>query len=79
MQWKEVSQVKVYSKLKLYGSGCCYYYPFLFYDKEGECECVDLRTGKIIDLKIDFEKELKYIQKIYNLTEDSWTMTRKTP
>lgn len=39
----------------------------------------DLRSGKIIDLKIDFEKELKDIQKIYNLTEDSWTMTRKTP
>jgi carbonic anhydrase len=38
----------------------------------------DLRTGKIIDLKIDFEKELKDIQKIYNLTEDSWAMTRKT-
>ncbi|WP_312075168.1 carbonic anhydrase [Chryseobacterium sp.] len=38
----------------------------------------DLRTGKIIDLEIDFEKELKDIQKIYNLSEDSWTMSRKT-
>nr|WP_314493707.1 carbonic anhydrase [uncultured Chryseobacterium sp.] len=37
----------------------------------------DLRTGKIIDLEIDFEKVLKDIQKIYNLSEDSWIMSRK--
>ena len=38
----------------------------------------DLRTGKIIDLEIDFEKALKYIQKIYNLSEETWVMNRKT-
>ncbi|KQT15534.1 carbonate dehydratase [Chryseobacterium sp. Leaf404] len=38
----------------------------------------DMRTGNIIDLEIDFEKELKDIQKIYNLSEDSWTMSRRT-
>jgi len=37
----------------------------------------DLRTGKIIDLEIDFEKVLKDIQKIYNLSEDSWIMSRR--
>ncbi|SFI24753.1 carbonic anhydrase [Halpernia frigidisoli] len=37
----------------------------------------DLRTGKIIDLEIDFEKVLKDIQKIYNLSEDQWVMSRK--
>ncbi|EJL72162.1 carbonic anhydrase [Chryseobacterium populi] len=37
----------------------------------------DLRTGKIIDLKIDFEKILKDIQKIYNLTDSNWIMNRK--
>lgn len=37
----------------------------------------DLRTGKIIDLEIDFEKVLKDIQKIYNLSESSWTMSRR--
>lgn len=37
----------------------------------------DLRTGKIIDLEIDFEKVLKDIQKIYNLSEDQWIMSRK--
>src|SRR5690606_29060288 len=37
----------------------------------------DLRTGKIIDLEIDFENLLKDIQKIYNLTESDWVMSRK--
>ena len=37
----------------------------------------DLRTGKIIDLEIDFAKVLKDIQKIYNLSEDEWTMKRR--
>lgn len=37
----------------------------------------DLRTGKIIDLEIDFEKVLKDIQKIYNLSEDTWVMSRR--
>lgn len=38
----------------------------------------DLRTGKIIDLEIDFEKILKDIQKIYNLTSSDWVMSRKS-
>ncbi len=37
----------------------------------------DLRTGNIIDLEIDFEKILKDIQKIYNLTDSDWVMSRK--
>ena len=37
----------------------------------------DLRTGKIIDLEIDFENILKDIQKIYNLTNSNWVMSRK--
>ncbi|HBR11499.1 MAG TPA: carbonic anhydrase [Chryseobacterium sp.] len=37
----------------------------------------DLRTGKIIDQEIDFEKILKDIQKIYNLTNSDWVMSRK--
>ena len=37
----------------------------------------DLRTGKIIDLEIDFESILKDIQKIYNLTDSEWVMSRK--
>ena len=37
----------------------------------------DLRTGKIIDLEIDFENILKDIQKIYNLTNSEWVMSRK--
>ncbi len=32
----------------------------------------DLRTGLIRDLEIDFEKELRAIQKIYNLTDTPW-------
>lgn len=37
----------------------------------------DLRTGNLIDLEIDFEKILKDIQKIYNLTHSDWVMKRK--
>src|SRR6218665_223846 len=37
----------------------------------------DLRTGTIIDQEIDFEKILKDIQKIYNLTDSDWVMSRK--
>ncbi len=37
----------------------------------------DLKTGKIIDLEIDFENILKDIQKIYNLTNSDWVMSRK--
>ena len=37
----------------------------------------DMKTGKIIDLDIDFEKILKDIQKIYNLTNSDWAMSRK--
>lgn len=37
----------------------------------------DMRTGKLIDLKIDFEKILKNIQKIYDLTDSDWVMSRK--
>lgn len=37
----------------------------------------DLKTGKLIDLKIDFENILKDIQKIYDLTNSDWMMSRK--
>lgn len=37
----------------------------------------DLETGKIIDLNIDFEKILKDIQKVYDLTNSEWVMSRK--
>ena len=37
----------------------------------------DLKTGIIIDLDIDFENILKDIQKIYNLTNSNWVMSRK--
>lgn len=37
----------------------------------------DMRSGKIIDLEIDFESILKDIQKIYNLTNSNWVMSRK--
>ncbi|QCX53415.1 carbonic anhydrase [Elizabethkingia sp. JS20170427COW] len=37
----------------------------------------DLRTGKIVDLEIDFEKILKDIQKVYDLTNSDWVMSRK--
>lgn len=35
----------------------------------------DLKTGRLKDLEIDFEKILKDIQKIYNLTDTSWNMS----
>ena len=37
----------------------------------------DMKTGKIIDLEIDFEQILKDIQKIYNLTNSDWIMSKK--
>ncbi len=37
----------------------------------------DLATGKIIDLNIDFEHILKDIQKVYDLTNSKWIMSRK--
>lgn len=37
----------------------------------------DMKTGKIIDLDIDFENILKDIQKIYNLTNSNWVMSKK--
>ncbi len=37
----------------------------------------DMRTGKIIDLEIDFEQILKDIQKIYDLTNSHWMMSKK--
>ncbi|MGV8915142.1 MAG: carbonic anhydrase [Kaistella sp.] len=37
----------------------------------------DMKSGKIIDLEIDFEKILKDIQKIYNLTNSDWVMSKK--
>ena len=37
----------------------------------------DMKSGKIIDLEIDFEQILKDIQKIYNLTNSNWVMSKK--
>lgn len=37
----------------------------------------DIETGKLIDLNIDFENILKDVQKIYDLTNSDWIMTRK--
>lgn len=37
----------------------------------------DLNTGKLIDLNIDFEEILKDIQKVYDLTNSDWVMSRK--
>lgn len=37
----------------------------------------DMRTGKLIDLNLDFEKALENIQKIYDLTDSEWVMSRK--
>ena len=37
----------------------------------------DLKTGKLIDLNIDFEEILKNIQKVYDLTNSDWVMSRK--
>ncbi|MRJ07581.1 carbonic anhydrase [Ornithobacterium rhinotracheale] len=36
----------------------------------------DIATGKLIDLNIDFEQTLSDIQKIYNLTNSDWVMSR---
>lgn len=36
----------------------------------------DLGTGKLIDLNIDFEDTLKDIQKVYDLTDSHWVMSR---
>jgi carbonic anhydrase len=37
----------------------------------------DLKTGRLIDLKIDFKKILKSIQKIYDLTNSNWMKSIK--
>ncbi|ATA94532.1 carbonic anhydrase [Capnocytophaga canimorsus] len=37
----------------------------------------DLKNGKLIDLKIDFHKIMKDIQKIYDLTDTEWMMPRR--
>lgn len=37
----------------------------------------DLATGKLIDLNIDFEDILKDIQKVYDLTDSHWVMSRR--
>lgn len=37
----------------------------------------DIKTGNLIDLDIDFEEILKDIQKVYDLTNSSWVMSRK--
>ncbi|SHI76552.1 carbonic anhydrase [Cruoricaptor ignavus] len=37
----------------------------------------DMRTGNLIDLNIDFEEILKNIQKIYDLTNSHWVMSRR--
>ncbi len=38
----------------------------------------DMSTGKLTDLDIDFEEILKDIQKVYDLTNSSWVMSRKS-
>ncbi len=37
----------------------------------------DMGTGKLIDLNIDFEEILHGIQKVYDLTDSDWVMSRK--
>ena len=37
----------------------------------------DMKTGKLVDLKIDFKKILKNIQKIYDLTNSNWMKSIK--
>jgi carbonic anhydrase len=37
----------------------------------------DMKTGKLKDLNINFEKILKHIQKIYDLTNSDWMMGKK--
>lgn len=36
----------------------------------------DIATGNLIDLNIDFEEILQDIQKVYDLTDSSWVMSR---
>lgn len=38
----------------------------------------DMKTGKIIDLDIDFEEILRDIQKVYDLTNTEWVMGKKS-
>ncbi len=37
----------------------------------------DIATGKLKDLNLDFKNILKDIQKIYNLTDSEWVMSRR--
>ena len=37
----------------------------------------DIKTGKLIDLNIDFENTLKDVQKIYDLTNSEWIMDKR--
>lgn len=37
----------------------------------------DIYTGKLIDLKLDFEEILKDIQSVYDLTSSDWIMRRR--
>lgn len=37
----------------------------------------DMKSGKLIDLDIDFEEILQDIQKVYDLTASEWVMSRK--
>ncbi len=37
----------------------------------------DIATGKLIDLNIDFDEILKDIQKVYDLTNSHWLMSKK--
>lgn len=37
----------------------------------------DIETGKLIDLNVDFENILKDIQKIYDLTDSVWEMSKR--
>lgn len=36
----------------------------------------DMKSGELIDLNIDFEEVLKDIQKVYDLTNSEWVMSR---
>lgn len=38
----------------------------------------DISTGELIDLNIDFEEILAVIQKVYDLTDSVWVMSKKT-
>ena len=37
----------------------------------------DLRTGRLIDLNIDFKNILADIQKIYDLTDSEWVVNAR--